>query len=151
MDAITLGDLETWREVETAIGEKAEELCRAACDGGQGCRACGARHDGAWRRDALRALRAEATSRPDFRRAIPFTPPDDPPPARPSRAQLDMIAIAIRHDDNPWRHIGARSRGGGALHRMMERMKAWGWFDGDTHITEKGRAVYDAAIARKRK
>jgi hypothetical protein len=58
---VTMAELLTWRRVETAIAREAERLCRAGCDGD--CRACGARHDGAWRRDAIRSLHAQSRAR----------------------------------------------------------------------------------------
>lgn len=33
---------------------------------------------------------------------------------------------------------GVRSNGGGAINRMIERMRALGWIEGYFHLTEKG-------------
>jgi len=56
MSDLTLADLETWSRVELAIGDEAVRLCRIGCKD-EPCR-CGARRDGAWRRDAISSLRS---------------------------------------------------------------------------------------------
>lgn len=71
--------------------------------------------------------------------------PQDAETIKLTKAQRDLLLLAVRSETgNPWPLVSMSRRGGGALSRMFDGMKARGWFDAANCITSTGRELVGA-------